>query len=137
MKTAQKLLLVGGIANALFFLFHLFLGWQLHHAQVVPPLRSLLEMLNGGGALFILFLTLTSLVLPTEVLTSRLGSWVLILAASLYLLRGAAEFVVAPQPTPVIYATCAVTGSLYVGALLLSRPARASLSLHPQSAVVD
>lgn len=121
MKAARTLLLIGGIANALFFLFHLFLGWQLHHLQIAPPLRSLMEMLNGGGALFILFLAYVSLARTDEVLSSRLGTAVLVLGASLYLLRGLAEFVVAPQPTPAIYLTCAATGGMYLAALLRAR----------------
>lgn len=126
MKTARSLLLVGGVANGLFFLFHLFLGWRLHHLQVAAPLRSLLEMLNGGGALFILFLTYASLVRSTEVLTSQLGRSVLVLATSLYLLRAVAEFIVAPSAAPAIYLTCFATGTVYLGALLLSRQARAA-----------
>lgn len=124
MQKAKALLIIGGVANGLFFLFHLFLGWQIHRLQIAPPLRSLTEMLNGSGALFILFLTIASLTLPREVLTTRLGSCVLTLAASLYLLRGAAEFVIAPQASPAIFLTCAATGAVYVAALALTRTAR-------------
>lgn len=121
MKTARLFLRIGGIANGLFFLFHLFLGWKLHQLQVAPALRALLEMLNGGGALFILFLAYASLARTEEVLASRLGSAVLVLGAALYLLRAAAEFVVAPQASPAIALTCIVTGLLYAMALRLSR----------------
>ncbi|ACB75277.1 hypothetical protein [Opitutus terrae] len=121
MKTAKVLLLASGVANGLFFLFHLYMGWQLHHLQVAPGLRALLEMFNGGGALFILFLTYASLLRAEEILTSRLGTAVLVLGSGLYLLRAVAEFVVAPHARPAIYLTCLVTGGLYLGALLLRR----------------
>lgn len=124
MKSARSLLLIGGSANALFFLFHLFLGWQIHHLQIAPPLRALMAMLNGGGALFILFLAYVSLFRSGEVLTSRLGQAVLVLGTSLYLLRAAAEFIVPPAPGPAIYLTCAATGAVYLGALLRSRHPR-------------
>jgi hypothetical protein len=121
MKLAKTFVVVGGIANALFFLFHLFLGWKLHQLQVAPPLRSLLEMLNGGGALFILFLAFASLAYAEEVLSTRLGRAVLLLGTSLYVLRALAEFVVAPTASPAIYLTCFVTGGLYLLPLMSHR----------------
>jgi hypothetical protein len=122
MKTAKILLFIAGVANALFFLFHLLLGWKIHHLTQVPPnLHSLLEMLNGGGALFILFLAVAPLAFARDVLGTGLGRAVLILGASLYLLRALAEFVVSPRTSPAIVATCVVTGALFVGVLLFSR----------------
>lgn len=67
MKFVRALLIFGAIANALFFCFHLFLGWRIHHlVKLDPGLRSLIEMLNGGGALLILFLAVASLLVAAE-----------------------------------------------------------------------
>jgi hypothetical protein len=121
MKIAHVLLRIGGAANALFFFFHLWLGWRVQTlVQIDPGLRSLLEMLNGGGALFILFLAVASLAFSREVLTTNLGRAVLILGTALYLLRAAAEVVVSPHRSQAILATCLVTGVLYLLSLLLS-----------------
>lgn len=121
MKTQKLLLNVGGACNALFFLFHLWLGWQFHRAQVAPGLRALLETLNAGGALLILFLAVASLAFARDVLGTALGRAVLALAAALYLLRAAAEFLVTPRLNPAIVAACLVVGLLYAAVLALGR----------------
>jgi hypothetical protein len=121
MKTPTILLRIGGAANVIFFLFHLLMGWQLHGlTRVGPEIRSLLEMLNGGGALFILLLTVASLALTTEVLTTRLGRTVMASAAALYLLRALAEVVVSPRCNVAILGTCLFTGLVYLVALVLA-----------------
>ena len=118
MKLARTLLYIGGAANALFFLFHLWLGWRIHQwAQLPAGARPLMEMLNGGGALFVLFLAVASLAFNAEILVTGLGRLVLALGVTLYGLRALAEFVVTPSFTPAIFATCLVTSLLYLGAL--------------------
>lgn len=114
------LLQVGGALNALFFLFHLWLGWNFHHGKLPPDLRALLEMMNGGGALAILFLAVASLAFPADVLSTRLGRAVLVLGATLYLLRGLAETCVTPVFHPAIFASCLATGVIYLAALVLA-----------------
>ena len=124
MKTPAVLLRIGGAANVIFFLFHLFMGWQLRGmTRVGPEVRSLLEMLNGGGALFMLFLAVASLVYPAETLTTRLGRAVLVSATALYLLRALAEVLVAPRMSPAILGTCLCTGLVYLITLALARHA--------------
>ncbi len=131
MKTQKTLLQLGGALSALFFLFHLFLGWRLHHAQFDAGVRSLLEMMNGGGALLILFLAVASLGFTREVLTTALGRTVLVVAAALYLLRAAAEIVVSPHLSPAIFGTCLLTGALYLAALILALRRAPAASVAP------
>jgi len=121
MKTPAVLLRIGGAANAIFFLFHLWMGWHLHGlTKFGPEIRSLLEMLNGGGALFLLLLAVVSLACTTEMLTTRLGRTVMASAAALYLLRALAEVVVTPRCSIAILGTCLFTGLVYLIALLLA-----------------
>ncbi len=122
MRLAKTLLITGGVINALFTLFHLWLGWRIHHWAVLqPPVRALMEMLNGGGTLFILLITLVSLVAVEETLTTVPGRLVLAGSAALYLLRGLAEIILSTSPSPLIVAVCTVTGGLYVAILVLAR----------------
>ncbi|HVU35058.1 MAG TPA: hypothetical protein VHE61_16615 [Opitutaceae bacterium] len=125
MKTPTLLLRVGAAANALFFLFHLWLGWQLHQlTKLDPAIRSLLEMLNGGGAVCLLFLVFASWAVARELETAarptHLGRIVVLCALVLYAVRAAAEIMIAPRFNPVVFATCIATALLYAGALLVS-----------------
>lgn len=120
MKTPRLLLQVGGALNALFFLFHLWLGWNIHHWKLPPDLRALLEMMNGGGALALLFLAVGALAFPADVLSTRLGRAVLTLGAALYLLRALAETCVTPVFHPLIFGACLIAGLVHLAALLLA-----------------
>ena len=127
MKLAKTLLLVGGAINALFFLFHCWLGWQIHRwgTGLPPSANVLLEMLNGGSALFILLLAIASLACPDDMLTTRLGHSVLAVACALYGLRAGAEIFLALTAKPVVVATCLATSALYLAIFILSRRAMA------------
>jgi hypothetical protein len=124
MKLARTLLLGGGVLNALFVLFHVWLGWRiLQWPQLAEGVRTLLSLLNGGGALSLGFVAAASLALPTEVLASRLGHALLWFTSALHLGRALAEAAVSPRLNPAIFTACAVTGALYAGAALLARRA--------------
>lgn len=121
MKLAKILLLSGGVVNALFVLFHVWLGWQIHHLPgLAPDVRALLTMLNRGETLFILLIAAASLTLPSEILVTRLGRGLLWFVAALYFSRTAAEAVVAPRFSVAIFATCFAVGAIYVAVALLS-----------------
>jgi len=116
--------MIGGAANALFFLFHLWLGWYFHRLPGLPPfVRSVIEMLNGATALFMLFLAIASLAYATEVLATRLGLLMLVTACALFGLRALAEIFVAPTFSTPIFVTCLVTSALYFAALPAFREA--------------
>ncbi|HOD48234.1 MAG TPA: hypothetical protein PKK58_12745 [Opitutaceae bacterium] len=122
-----RLIRTAGIVNALFVLFHLWLGWQFHHwAQLPAGLRALLEIFNACGTLFILFLAVVALAFPREAAATALGRLTLWLGAALYAMRGLAEFVVTPQTNLPIVATCFATALLYAAILWIARPRLAS-----------
>ena len=121
MKIAKILTLIGGAANAVFFLFHLWLGWQIHKwPNLSPGLLALLEMLNGGGALFILLFAVASLACPADCLTTRLGRTMLVFVTALYCLRALAEIFVSPVFQPIIFIVCLATGLLYLAIFILA-----------------
>ena len=118
-----RLIRTAGLVNALFVLFHLWLGWQIHHwAQLNAGLRGLLEIFNACGTLFILFLAVVGLAFPREAAASALGRLTLWLGAALYAMRGSPEFVVTPQTNLPIVATCFATALLYAAILWIARP---------------
>jgi hypothetical protein len=74
----RTLLCLGGLANLGCFGFHAWLGWRVHHAAGLPPhLQGWIETASGGAALLFAFFGLVALLLPDEVLSSRLGLAVL------------------------------------------------------------
>jgi len=72
MKLARTLRPAGGAVNALFRLFHCWLGWQIHHWTTVPlGVRGLMEMFSGGGARFILLPAVASLACTVDALRAE------------------------------------------------------------------
>ena len=118
----KTLVLVGGFVNVLFFFFHLYLGWQLHHLAVNPGMRALLETFNLGGTLMIAFFALVSLVFTREVLTTGIGRSTMGLIIGVYLSRAVAEVALIPQPSPLILFACLATVAIYALAALLPEP---------------
>lgn len=115
----RRLLVFTAVSNALFFLLHVWLGVQIHRLPLDPAFKSLLELLNGGGALFILFLSAASWAAAREAIRSPVARLVMWLGAALYCLRAASEFFVPPQVTPYIVVTCSAAGLAYAAALVL------------------
>lgn len=111
---AKALLIADGILNTFFFLFHLLVGYQIHHlAQLATPYRALMEPLNVGGMLFIFFFAYASFFQGKEMLQTGLGRVVLLLVAALYLSRAAEEFFLF-KFTPAIFGSCVLVGAIYV-----------------------
>jgi len=116
----KRLLIAGGILNALFFLFHVWLGYQIHQlAQVAPPYRALMEALNVGGVLFIFFFAYASLFHGKDLMETGLGRVVLALVAVLYLSRAAGELFLF-NFTAVIFASCLVVGAIYAALFVIA-----------------
>jgi len=117
---SRALLIIGGILNTLFLLLHVVLGYQIHHlTQLAPPLRGLMQALNVGGVLFIFFFAFVSFFCQSELQQTRLGRTVLLLITVLYLSRAVEEFILF-TPSLLIFASCTVTGLLYLALLVLS-----------------
>jgi hypothetical protein len=115
MNMTKKLLLIGGIINALFTLFHLYLHYQLYKLkELAAGLYALLLMLNLGGILFILFFTLAFLLYSREVLSTRLGGLTLLFCSLVYGTRALEEIVISPHFSIVIFSTCIVTFFLFL-----------------------
>jgi len=117
---SKALLVAGGVLNAFFFLFHLLLGYQIHHlTPVAPPYRALMEALNTGGALFILFFAYVSLFHGKELLQTGVGRVVLLLVSALYLSRAAEEFFLF-KFTPLTFGSCLLVGAIYVALFVIA-----------------
>ncbi len=124
----KALVPIGGLANVLFFCFHVYLGWQL--LQVVNPgVRALLETFNLGGALMIAFFAVVSLAFAGELLTTRVGRSTVGLIIGVYLSRAIAEVLLFPAPSPVVVLVCLLTAGLYALAALLPPPVVAAASV--------
>ena len=116
----RVLLIIGGVLNTLFFLFHLVLGHQIKNlTQVAPPLRGLMQALNVGEVIFIFFFAVVSFFCQMDLVQTRLGRLLLALIAILYLSRASAEFIIF-KFTPTIFVACAVTGLIYFALLLIA-----------------
>jgi len=116
-----RLLLAGGIVSALFALFHLVLGWQIHHAAGLPtPARGLMLALNVGGTLFIIFLAYAFLFRGQDLVSTGLGRATLVAGAALYWSR-AAEETFWFDPSAVIFVGCLFAGAIPAALLALGR----------------
>lgn len=124
----RALVMVGGVLNALFVLFHIWMGWRLHVGPAVPEgWRPLLETFNDVGAFELVFFAVVSLAWPAELLATKIGRAVVVLIVATYVGRALCEFVIYPQATPMIVGTCLVLAGVYAAAWLLPErtPARA------------
>ena len=115
----KNLLIVGGIINVLFGLFHIWLGRSLHLANgLTPPVQALLEMFNVSGALFIFFFAYASLFRRDELLATGLGKAVMIVCLLLYWARAAGEIVLFPGFSVAVFASCLIVGAIYLAVLV-------------------
>ena len=82
----RGLLLVGGVLNTLLALFPVFLSRQIHLlAGLNPGQQALMEMLNAGGTLMIVFFAAASFACASDLLGTRLGEVALGFVSLLYL----------------------------------------------------
>ena len=131
---ARILLIVGGAINSLFFLFHIYLGFQLHRVtQLTSGQRGLLEAFNISGALFILYFVVASWFMQSDLLGTVVGKTTLVLAAVLYLSRAGEEFVLF-QGNLAIFASCLLTGLIYGALFIMAMRQRASAPVHHAAA---
>jgi hypothetical protein len=127
----RRLMVVGGILNSGFFLFHVFVGYELTH--LASPHRALLEAFNLVGTLVIGFFAYASFVHHRELLETGLGHAVLGLASLIFLSRAAEEFILFKFRAPV-FASCFVVGALYAVALVVALRRKSSASAQPRTA---
>ena len=112
---SKRLLLIGGVMNGFFTVFHIWLGW---HIQMLPGLlpdyKALMQMLNVGVVLIIAFAMFVSFFCRRDLLTTILGKTTLILIALFYATRAAEEIVVATSFSPMIFGVCLAVALIYV-----------------------
>lgn len=118
----NTLLTTGGILNAIFVLFHVWLGYMIHVNPAISQAdRPLMEMLNVGGLLMILFIAVASLFYKKEMLTTSLGKLVSLLNIALYWSRAVEEIIISPVTKPIILISCIVLGLIYLPLLSASK----------------
>ncbi len=126
----RPLLLIGGVLNAVLTLFHIWLARQIHlMSGLAPGHRVLMEMLNAGGTLMLLFFAVGSLAFASDVLTTKLGKLFQSVVFLLYFSRAVEEIVIPPRFSAVIFIVCLLIASLYL-TLLLRPLASRQLNTH-------
>jgi hypothetical protein len=112
---SKRLLLIGGVLNGFFTVFHIWLGWQIQLIpDLLPDYKALMQMLNVGVVLIIAFATFVSLFCTRDMLTTILGKTTLVLIALFYATRAAEEIVVATNFSPMIFGVCFLVALVYV-----------------------
>jgi len=114
----KALIVIGGVFNSFFALFHVLLSWGIHRTTGLPPaVKSLMEMLGISGMLMFFFFAFASLLCWRDLLTTRLGRMVITLIAVVYLSRAAEEVLLTTRISPLIFGSCLLVGIIYTLAL--------------------
>lgn len=121
----KVLLVLTGVLNLLFGVFHVFLGYQIHSwIALSDHARGIMQACNIGCTLLVFFLAYVCLVRGKELMSTGLGGAVLGLGTLIYLSRGAEEFVLF-EGNLAILGSCLAAGLLHLGLMLGVRmPAR-------------
>jgi len=115
---SKRLLLVGGIFNAFFTVFHIWLGWQIQLLPgLLPEIKALMQMLNVAGILTIAFATFASFFWVEDLLNTGLGRTTIILVALFYATRAMEEIILSPEFSPVIFGVCILVAMIYMLAI--------------------
>ena len=127
-KTQRIAIIIGGIFNLVFGLFHIFLCYQIYQFYSTLPVYPLLQMFAIGGMLMVFFLAYTSLACYAELKTTMLGRWVVLLNILIYFTRTLGEFILFPKPKIIIISLCSLVALIYLYVLLSSR-----VNIHPDN----
>jgi hypothetical protein len=119
-KSTRTLLVAGGVLNALFALFHVWLGWRIGAGGAPEGARGLMLALNAGGTLFIAFFAYAFLARGADLVSTGLGRAALVACLLLYWSR-AVEEIVWFRFSPAIFAACLIAGAVPAALLALSR----------------
>jgi len=97
-EVAEVSLLVGGIYNLVFAIFHLFFwkvfNWKKDLASLTPANRSIMQILNLCLIFMFGAMSYVSLMLPDQMLTTSLGKNLLVAFALFWFLRMLEQIVV-------------------------------------------
>jgi hypothetical protein len=121
---SKVVLVVAGVANLLFVVFHAWLGYRFSlMPDVSEQVRGLLQTFNAGGLLVLVMLACAFLLRGREVMTTGLGAVVLAYGALLYLSRAGEEYIWLGG-NPAIATVCVALGLLHAGLFLQVRVIR-------------
>lgn len=110
------LLTTAGVVNAVFVLFHAYLGYKIQFFHLPPVWRGFLETFNAAGLLIMVLMAFVFLGRRREVLSTGVGASLLIFGAALYLGRAVEEFVWM-NANVVIAAVCVGAGLIHLAVL--------------------
>ncbi len=114
----RRIVIAGGALNLLLALFHVYLCYKIHILYVMTPIYPLLQMFSVAGTLTVSFLAYTSLRVPEELISTRVGRSVIVLNILVYLSRAIGEVVLFPKPGILIIGLCSFLSALYMYILL-------------------
>lgn len=118
----RRLVIAGGVINAMFFLFHLAFIFALPRTPgLEPAAKNLLQIFNACTCIFIGYLAYVSLFHARALLATPLGAYTLVLGALTYLVRIITELRFTRPPGPLVIAFSALAAGAYLVALIANR----------------
>jgi len=114
------LLYIGGVFQAIFFLFHVQLGTSICESLTLNATdKSLMQMFNIGITVFVFFFIVISFLFWRDLYITRLGKATLIFISIAYFFRASAEIFMLEFSLSV-FLTCVVIGFIYITPLFSS-----------------
>jgi hypothetical protein len=111
---------IGGAANILFGLFHIWMGRAIHLSDsLTPGNRGLMQIFNIGTILLVFFFAYISFFCQRDLANTKLGKTTAVLIAIIYILRAVEEPVFFQFSLPVMI-PCLLTGGIYIVPLFLT-----------------
>lgn len=116
-----RLVLLGGLFNSAFLVFHILLAVRIGAWDALPDeARALLSMFNTGSILVLFFFAAGSLIFRTDLLRTAVGQAILLLIFAFYAVRAGEEVAVAPRFSPLIFVSCLIVALVYLTAWILA-----------------
>jgi uncharacterized membrane protein len=113
------LLIIGGIFNTLFGVFHIWMARGIHLSNSFSPgARSLMQAFNVFGIIIVFYFAYISFFRQRDLLSTKLGKTTLSLVALVYLSRAIEEFILF-EFSCIIFFPCVLVGGIYIALLLL------------------
>jgi hypothetical protein len=113
------LLIIGGIFNAIFGVFHIWMARGIHLSiSFSPETRSLMQAFNVFGIIVVFYFAYISFFQQQDLLSTKLGKTTLALVALVYLSRAIEEFILF-EFSFIIFFSCVLVGGIYIFLLLL------------------
>lgn len=113
------LLIIGGIFNTIFGVFHIWMARGIHLSNSFSPgARSLLHAFNVFGVMVVFYFAYVSFFQHRDILSTKLGKSTLALVALVYLSRAIEKFFLFEFSFR-IFIPCVLAGGIYLVLLLL------------------